>query len=260
MNTNADLKEKVALVTGGASGIGRATALRFARAGMKVAIADINEASIQKTLDELKPSLCVGVRVDVRSETDVDAMVKKVEESFGRIDILVHSAGVLRAKDSGPKALVDMTAKEMNDVVDINLKGTFLCNRAVVPVMMKQRSGQIVNISSTSGKIGRAFDSMYCASKFGVVGLTESLAEEVRKYNIKVFLLMPDAIATPLWDQNGPIPAPEGALDPDRVAGLIEYMVGLPPDTILQNITIAPFRGGRKRKTNPDAKAPGTVP
>ncbi len=138
MNTNADLKEKVALVTGGASGIGRATALRFARAGMKVAIADINEASIQKTLDELKPAPCVGIRVDVRSETDVDAMVKKVEESFGRIDILVHSAGVLRAKDSGPKALVDMTAQEMNDVVDINLKGTFLCNRAVVPVMIPE--------------------------------------------------------------------------------------------------------------------------
>lgn len=252
MSTNADLKEKVALVTGGASGIGKATALRFARAGMKVAIADINEASIQATLGELQPASAIGVRVDVRSEADVDAMVRKVEEAFGRIDILVHSAGILRAKDSGPKALVDMTAQEMNDVVDINLKGTFLCNRAVVPVMMKQRSGQIVNISSTSGKIGRAFDSMYCASKFGVVGLTESLAEEVRKYNIKVFLLMPDAIATPLWDQNGPIPAPEDALDPDRVAGLIEYMVGLPPDTILQNVTIAPFRGGRKRKAKPE--------
>ena len=246
------LNGRVALVTGGASGIGKATALRFARAGMKVAIADINEASIQATLGELQPASAIGVRVDVRSEADVDAMVRKVEEAFGRIDILVHSAGILRAKDSGPKALVDMTAQEMNDVVDINLKGTFLCNRAVVPVMMKQRSGQIVNISSTSGKIGRAFDSMYCASKFGVVGLTESHAEEVRKYNIKVFLLMPDAIATPLWDQNGPIPAPEDALDPDRVAGLIEYMVGLPPDTILQNVTIAPFRGGRKRKAKPE--------
>lgn len=250
---NTELKDKVALVTGGASGIGKATALRFARAGMKVAIADINEASVQKTLGELKPAPAIGVRVDVRSEADVDAMVRKVEETFGRIDILVHSAGILRAKDSGPKSLVDMTAQEMNDVVDINLKGTFLCNRAVVPVMMKQKSGQIVNISSTSGKIGRAFDSMYCASKFGVVGLTESLAEEVRKYNIKVFLLMPDAIATPLWDQNGPIPAPEDALDPDRVAALIEYMVGLPPDTILQNITIAPFRGGRKKRAKPEA-------
>ena len=245
---NQEFKDKVALVTGGASGIGKATALRFARAGMKVAVADINESSIQKTLDELKPATCMGVRVDVRSESDVEAMVRSVEETYGRIDILIHSAGILRAKESGPKALADMTAQEMHDVVDINLKGTFLCNRAVVPVMMKQRSGQIVNISSTSGKIGRAFDSMYCASKFGVVGLTESLAEEVRKYNIKVYLLMPDAIATPLWDQNGPIPAPEDALDPDRVAGLIEYMAGLPPDTILQNITIAPFRGGRKRK------------
>ncbi|MFH0907264.1 MAG: SDR family oxidoreductase [bacterium] len=248
MNAGIESKDKVALVTGGASGIGKATALRFARAGMKVVVADINDAGIQKTLDELKPAQALGVRVDVRSETDVDAMVRKVEESFGRIDILVHSAGILRAKDSGPKALADMTAQEMHDVVDINLKGTFLCNRAVVPVMMKQRSGQIVNISSTSGKIGRAFDSMYCASKFGVVGLTESLAEEVRKYNIKVFLLMPDAIATPLWDQNGPIPAPEDALDPDRVAALIEYMVGLPADTILQNVTIAPFRGGRKKR------------
>ena len=87
-----------------------------------------------------------------------------------------------------------------------------------------------------------------------VVGLTESLAEEVRKHNIKVFLLMPDAIATPLWDQNGPIPAPEDSLPPDRVAALIEYMLTLPPDTILQNIVIAPFRGGRKRKPRPVAE------
>lgn len=238
-------------MTGGASGIGHATCLRLAKLGAKVAVADINEARVQAVVEELKPAEAIGVKVDVRSEAAVEAMVRTVEEKFGRIDILVHSAGILRAKDSGPKMLTDMTAQEMNDVVDINLKGTFLCNRAVVPVMVKNRGGQIINIASTSGRVGRALDSMYCASKFGVVGLTESLAEEVRKYNIKVFLLLPDAIATPLWDQNGPIPAPEDALPPDRVAGLIEYMLGLPPDTILQNLVIAPFRGGRKRKPKP---------
>jgi 3-oxoacyl-[acyl-carrier protein] reductase len=248
---HTDLRDKAILVTGGASGIGHATCLRLAKLGARVAVADINEDKARQVAAELAPAEAIGLRVDVRDEASVAAMVAAVEAKFGTIDILVHSAGILRAKDSGPKMLADMTAQEMNDVVDINLKGTFLCNRAVVPVMIRNKGGQIVNIASTSGKVGRALDSMYCASKFGVVGLTESLAEEVRKYNIKVFLLLPDAIATPLWDQNGPIPAPEDALPPDRVAGLIEYMVGLPADTILQNMVIAPFRGGRRRKPKP---------
>jgi short-subunit dehydrogenase len=123
--------------------------------------------------------------------------------------------------------------------------------------MMRQRSGQIVNISSTSGRQGRALDAPYCASKFGVVGLTESLAEEVRPFGIKVHLIMPGAVATRLWEQNRPLPLPDAALAPERVAEIIRYVLELPPDTILEHVVIAPFKARRARAApRADAEAP----
>ena len=245
------MKDEVVLITGAASGIGKATALLLAKAGAKIVAADINEASVEAVLAELGDVPKLGVRVDVRDEASVQAMVDKTVETFGRIDALVHSAGILRAKDSGPKMLHDLTKQECDDVIDINLKGTFLVDRAVVTQMIAQKAGRIINIASTSGRTARALDSVYCASKFGVVGLTESLAMEVAKHNVKVLLLLPDAIQTPLWDQNGPIAAPDFSLPPERVASLIEYMLKLPPDTVLQNVVIAPFRGRRRRSSSP---------
>jgi len=114
--------------------------------------------------------------------------------------------------------------------------------------MMKQRAGEIINLSSTSGQKGRAMDSVYCASKFGVIGLSDSLAEEVRQYGIRVQTVLPDAVRTPLWDQNGPIGAPEYALMPERVADLILFMLQLPSDTIMENVIVSPFRSGKRKR------------
>jgi NAD(P)-dependent dehydrogenase (short-subunit alcohol dehydrogenase family) len=111
--------------------------------------------------------------------------------------------------------------------------------------MLRQREGQIVNLSSTSGRRGRALDGPYCASKFGVIGLTESLAEEVRTRGIKVLAILPDAVDTPLWKQNGPVAVPKDSLAPERVADLILYVLNLPRDTILDHLTISAFRTRR---------------
>lgn len=246
------LAGKCALVTGGGSGIGRATCLRLSALGADVAVVDLSLESARETAAQLSEldggGQALALAADVRSEEDLQAMTRDVLERFGRIDILVHSAAILRSRGSGPKVLSEISSEEMNEVIDTNLKGTFLCNRAVLGVMLPQGSGQIVNISSTSGLKGRPMDSVYSASKFGVVGLTESLAEEVRSSGVRVQLVIPDAVATPMWDQNGALPAPPGALPPERVAQLICDLICLPGDAMLQNVVIAPFRSRRRRK------------
>ncbi len=254
MNTKGKLEGQIAIVSGGSSGIGRATCYALSREGASVVVVDINREAIQQTLDELnkagKAQGFMGITADVRQENDMQEMVDKTLEAFGRIDILVHCAGILRGQGGTPKIMAQISTDEMNNVIDTNLKGTFLCNRAVLPTMIKQRSGKIINLSSTSGRKGRAFDSVYCASKFGVIGLSESLSEEVRQYGIKVQIVLPDAVDTPLWDQNSPIKAPDYSLPPERVADLIVYMLALPDDTIFENVVISPFKT-RRRKIKP---------
>ncbi|MFA5111327.1 MAG: SDR family oxidoreductase [Desulfobaccales bacterium] len=249
------LAGQVAIVTGGASGIGRATCLSLARLGAAVVIIDLKAQWLAETAREIAgvPGALEPLTMakDIRNETDMGDLARLTLEKFGRIDILVHSAGILRGKGSGPKMMADVDLEEWEEVITTNLKGTFLCNRAVLPAMVKQRRGQIINISSTSGLKGRALDSVYCASKFGVMGLTQALAEEVRPYGIRVQLVAPDAIDTPMWDQNGPIRPPGDSLPPARVADLIAYMVTLPLDAILGDVVIAPFRFRRRKK--PDA-------
>ncbi|MEM9445738.1 MAG: SDR family oxidoreductase [Verrucomicrobiota bacterium] len=250
----------VAIITGGASGIGRSTTERLATFCDAITIVDINEDKIKETetcVQQKNPSLQVlGMAADVRNEEQMEGMAEKTTEAFGRIDILVHSAGILRMPGSGPRLLPDISFEECHMVIDVNLKGTFLSNRAVLKTMMKQGSGSIVNIASTSGIIGRPFDSVYCASKFGVVGLSESLAEEMARYGIKVFAVLPDAVDTPLWDQNGPVSSPDWSLQPDRIAGVVEYLLKIPADTMLENIVVKPFKTRkRKRKKKPEAVA-----
>jgi NAD(P)-dependent dehydrogenase (short-subunit alcohol dehydrogenase family) len=245
------LKGQVVIVTGGGSGIGRATCVRMAQSGAAVVMVDVNSRSLDETGHILKKGGCetepIPLTMDIRSEGQMSEMIQATMERYGRIDILVHSAGILRAKDSGPKVMTDIAVSEWDEVMEVNLKGTFLINRAVLPVMIKQRYGQIVNISSTSGLKGRAFDSVYCASKFGVLGLSQSLAEEVRSYGIRVNVILPDAVNTPMWEQNGPIRAPGYALDPSQVADLICYVVSLPMDTVLGDLAILPFKTRRRK-------------
>jgi NAD(P)-dependent dehydrogenase (short-subunit alcohol dehydrogenase family) len=134
-------------------------------------------------------------------------------------------------------------------VLETNLTGTFLSNRAVLPAMISQREGDIVNVSSTSGKQGRPFDGPYSASKFGIVGLSESLAEEVAAHGVRVQTILPDAVETPLWDQNGPAALkPVNVLPAERVAEFILYLIQLPRDTYLPNPVIAPMKTRRKKR------------
>jgi NAD(P)-dependent dehydrogenase (short-subunit alcohol dehydrogenase family) len=259
------LSGQVAIVTGAGSGIGRATALALADEEVTLVLADADEQGVARTAADLaghRPGQrVIGMRCDVRREEDVDRLVARtLDECGGRIDALIACAGILRPKGSQPKPLAEITPAEWDAVIDTNLRGMFLCNRAVLGPMIAQRGGHIVNLSSTSGRQGRALDAPYCASKFGVIGLSEALAEEVRPYGVRLHIVLPDAVATPMWDQNGPIAAPADALPPSRVADFIVYLLRLPEDTVLVSPVIAPFKT-RKRISRPAARdsAPAVV-
>ncbi|WP_010581733.1 SDR family oxidoreductase [Schlesneria paludicola] len=255
------------VVTGGASGIGLATARLLLEQGAKVLLADLRQNAVAFAMAQLaecvpnyEESQLSGQACDVRNAADCDNLADKAHERFGTVDAVVHCAGILRMANSRPLPLHELEDSEYNAVVDTNLKGTFLCNRAFLRGMTSRRHGQIVNVSSTSGRKGRAFDSVYSASKAGVIALSESMAEEVRPFNVRVQVILPDAVDTPLWQQNNVVQsAPAGALPPERVAQMILFCLSLPPDTICENLVISPFRsrlGKRSAGAAPTSNSP----
>jgi len=195
------IQDKVSIVTGGSSGIGRITALALAKEGSKVVVADVNFEQAKKVTEEIRAlgQEAVAMKVDVTSKAEVQDMVKKVLDKYQRIDILVNCAGILRFSP-----IEDLSEKDWNDILDVNLTGTFFCSQAVIKTMKKQKSGKIVNISSCAAKVGgvRAAAS-YSVSKAGVSNLTICLARELAPHKINVNAISPAMIDTPMTNQPG---------------------------------------------------------
>ena len=193
-----DLKGKVAIVTGARRGMGRSHALTLAKAGANVVVADISLEDCQKVVEEIKKSggQALAVKCDVTKKTEIDEMVKKAIEQWGRVDILVNNAGICQFKP-----FLEITEEEWDRTLDINLKGYFLCAQAAAKEMVKQKSGVIVNIASIAmGQVGVGFPTLahYCASKGGIVAMTETMALELAPFNIRVNAIAPGAIDTPM--------------------------------------------------------------
>jgi 3-oxoacyl-[acyl-carrier protein] reductase len=186
------LKDRTALVTGAARGIGRATARRFAQEGATVCLADMNAALLEATVAELAgEGLAVsGAALDVTNSAQVDAVVDQVAERFGRLDILVNNAGILR-----DNLLFKMTDDDWRQVLDTHLMGTFLCSRAAQKFMVRRKYGRIVNVSSTSA-LGNRGQTNYSAAKAGLQGLTKTLAIELGKFGITCNAVAPGFIET----------------------------------------------------------------
>ena len=193
-----DLKGKVAIVTGARRGMGKSHALTLAKAGAKVVVADISLEDCQKVVEEIEKSggQALAVKCDVTKKTEIDEMVKKAIEQWGKVDILVNNAGICQFKP-----FLEITEEEWDRTIDINLKGYFLCAQAAAKEMVKQKSGVIVNIASIAmGQVGVGFPTLahYCASKGGIVAMTETMALELAPFNIRVNAIAPGAIDTPM--------------------------------------------------------------
>lgn len=204
------LNQRVTIVTGSAEGIGKAIAEEFVKEGAKVVIADWHEALAQQTAAEIGEN-AFAVKVDVTDAAQVEAMVNASIDHFGKIDILVNNAGVVR------KGWVkDLPEEVWDEVITVNLKGTFLCSKAVLPEMMKNNYGRIITISSIAGKQGEAAGSAYCSSKFGQIGFTQALALEVAQNNITVNAICPGPIPTRLGEYGIREDAKLRGQDPDE--------------------------------------------
>jgi NAD(P)-dependent dehydrogenase (short-subunit alcohol dehydrogenase family) len=227
----AAIENKVAIITGGGGGIGGAIALRYAREGAKLALADIVAGAAKSRASEINSMGCdaFAIATDVTNKDSVRQMVHTTVERWGRIDILVNVAG-----GADRKPVVEMTETDWDHIVDMNLKSVFLCCQAVLPPMLKQQYGKIISISSIYGFTGSATRSSYAAAKAGVAVFTKSLALEVVKNGINVNAIAPGRVSTPRvrghysdaqWaEAMTRIPAGRAAT-PDEIAGTALFLV-----------------------------------
>ncbi len=193
-----DLTGKTALVTGAGRGIGEKISLQLAEAGADLCISDIDEETANQTSEKVKGlgRESIAVKSDVSNSNDVNSMVKTMLEKFSKIDILVNNAGITR-----DNLIMRMKEEDWDSVLDINLKSAFLCSKACIRPMMKQRSGKIINISSIVGIIGNAGQANYSSSKAGLIGLTKTLARELAPRSVNVNAIAPGFIRSQMTDK-----------------------------------------------------------
>ena len=235
------LHGKIAIITGASQGIGAATALVLAGLGVNLILSARNEQKLVALKEKIQKSYKIEVLVapaDTRNAADVQHVVDEAIKQFGRIDILVNNAGV-----AGKIALFqEIPVDEIDRVIDTNLKGALYWMHAVLPVMIHQHAGAIININSIAGKTAYPYWSVYDASKFGLSAVTTAVREEQRGNNIKLIGIYPGAVDTPLWNAVDPDHAPDhaGMMDAQTIADAVVYALSQPDKVLVEEIILTP--------------------
>ncbi|MFY9268366.1 MAG: SDR family NAD(P)-dependent oxidoreductase [Candidatus Manganitrophaceae bacterium] len=232
----SNLKNQVAIVTGGGSGIGLAIARAALSEGMRVIIAGRSSEKLDRAIEEIKAGLpndreIIALPTDVSVASHVTSMVRQTADLWGRIDLLVNNAGIGQWG-----AIEALSEADWDRIQAINLKGAFLCIQAVLPVMKRQRSGYVVNISSLAGKMGMAGAAAYSASKFGMIGLTESLLSEGAAHHIRATAICPGYVATPMVAEAS-VP-PEEMIPAEDIGKLVVGLLHLSPVTVIKEVVV----------------------
>jgi len=234
------LSGKVAPVTSAGRGIGRAIALAFAEEGAAVALIARSRADLAGVAAEIRErgGRALAVPTDVTQDAAVESAVENVAGELGRLDILVTSAGT-----ASFAPVADSKPGDWDAMLALNLRAVMVCCRAALPTMMRQRSGTILNLASIAAKRALPGSAVYTATKMAVIGFSRVLAEELRPHGVRVGVLVPGAVDTPLWDTLGSSPPRDKMLRPEDVARAAVLMAALPPHASLEELTLLPAGG-----------------
>ncbi|MBV6716995.1 3-ketoacyl-ACP reductase [Paenibacillus chitinolyticus] len=232
-----ELKNKTAIITGAGKGIGKAAAAALAKEGVNLGLLARSTTDLEALQKELSGTYGVNVfyaSADISKSSEVQQAISSLTGELGHVDILINNAGIAQFG-----TVADMDPEQWERIIQVNLMGTYYVTRAVLPGMIQQNSGTIINVASTAGERGFATGSAYCASKFGVLGLTESLMQEVRKSNIRVTALTPSTVNTDLASNAGlKIGDEDRMMQPEDVAELITATLKLPPRVFIKTAGI----------------------
>ena len=232
------LEGKVVLITGAGRGIGRASACRFAREGAKLVLASRTHSELQALADELfklYDTDSLVVPCDVTKAAEVKALIDQTVSSFGRIDILLNSAGVGHLKP-----ITELTVEEFDEMIDINLKGTFYASKFASEVMVRQKSGHIINLPGILGKAVIRMSSGYSASKYGVTGLSKAMTQDLMRDGVKISLLHFGGVNTTFWDKITMRVQREKMITVDQAADMILLCATQPDQLVLGELVLQP--------------------
>jgi len=234
--------KRTAVVIGGASGMGRESAILFAVNGYDIVCADIDKQKLDETVSEILKNggNAYGVAADITDVDDIKRMAETIREKSGTINVLINAAGILGGIDN----LLDFDEKALDLILNVNLKGTYLSCKYLIPVMEKHNNSIIINISSQSGKIGQAGVAVYAAAKWGVIGFTKSLDLELRKDGIKVAVINPGSTKSPFHDKREarlPGELLDKFLEPSDIARACLYMAEQPSNCFARELDIIPM-------------------
>ena len=230
------LTGKIAIVTGAGRGIGKAIALALGRAGARVALAARSEPELRAVAEEIRSGDgdALVLSTDVTRDDEMERLVQRTLKEWGSIDILINNAGWGK---TGP--VVSSKTADWDATLKVNLRAPMVLSRLVLPTMLEKRGGAIVNIGSISAKAGQANTAAYSASKFGILGFTQSLFEEVREYGVKVSVILPGFVDTPLIPQNKRVDQSK-MIRPEDIAETVLFVLSSPPNSCPVEITVRP--------------------